>query len=132
MRFVTALVLSVLGTLVFLMVLGLAMSKAHARDPDGRYANSALSEWYRSLKQPDTGVSCCGEADAVEADEWRVHPDGSVTATVTDGRGYMPNGMVVEVPPGKVLRGEANPTGHAILFLRRDGGAYCFVIGAGI
>lgn len=134
MRFVAALVLSVMFTICAMLLAAVLLAKAvHARDLDGRYAGSPLSEWYNSLKAPDTGGSCCGEADAVEADEWLVHADGSVTATVTNGRGYAPDRMKVEVPAGKVLRGELNPTGHTILFLSRYGSAWCLVIGgAGI
>jgi hypothetical protein len=125
-----SMVLAICAVLAFAAVFG---RPVHARDLDGRYAGSPLSEWYNSLKAPDTGGSCCGEADAVEADEWLVHADGSVTATVTNGRGYAPDGMKVDVPAGKVLRGESNPTGHTILFLSRYGSAWCLVIGgAGI
>jgi hypothetical protein len=132
-RYCAALVLSIAVVCLGFVGCALMVSKARARDLDGRFAGSPLSEWYNSLKAPDTQGSCCGEADAVEADEWLAHADGSVTATVTNGRGYAPDGTKVEVPAGKVLRGELNPTGHTVLFLSRTGSAYCLVIGgAGI
>lgn len=92
-----------------------------------------IRQWFNSLRQPDNpAVSCCGESDATEADSWVVHPDGSVTATVTNGRGFVPDGTVVEVPHGKVVVGEQNPTGHSILFLSPQKTAYCFIMGSGI
>ena len=107
---------------------------ASSRD-DGQWADRLMStrEWFNSLKQPDNpAISCCGEADAVEADDWRVLPGGDIDAIVTDGRGYVPDGTHVRVPARKLKQDSGNPTGHAILFLSPQGGVYCFVVGAGI
>ena len=106
---------------------------AFARD-DGRWADQPehVRQWFNTLRQPETAMSCCGENDAVEADTWVAHPDGSVTATVTNGRGFVPDGTLVHVPRGKVVLGEANPTGHSILFLSPQKTPYCFVMGGGI
>lgn len=121
-------------TAIAIVLLALAgLSRAHARD-NGQWdaISPTTREWFLHLMQPDQpGVSCCGEADAVEADEWRVLRD-HVEATVTNGRGYVPDGTVVIVPLAKMKRDAGNPTGHSILFLSVNRQPYCFVVGAGI
>ena len=51
--------------------------EAKARD-DGQWANvpENIRRWFESLKQPDhPRLSCCGEADAFEADQFEVEGD---------------------------------------------------------
>jgi hypothetical protein len=117
------------AALAMLLLVGPAL----ARD-NGQWdaISPATREWFQGLKQPDhPGVSCCGEADAVEADEWRVMRD-HVEATVTNGRGYVPDGTVISVPLSKMKQDAGNPTGHSILFLSSGHQVFCFVVGAGI
>ena len=70
----------------------------------GDYPDSPLRDWYRSLKQPGTGVSCCDISDCrpVEArtagDHWQ--------ALIGD--------RWLDVPPEKVLKARDNPTGSAV------------------
>ena len=47
-----------------------AVHLAHARDPDGRYANSPLKQWFDSLKSGKG--PCCSDADgtAVSDVDW--------------------------------------------------------------
>jgi hypothetical protein len=123
-------VLAALSGIVWALLLACS---AHARD-NGQWADQPehIRRWFNSLKQPDNPqVSCCGEADAVAADQWRVLPSGDIEAVVTDGRGYLPDGTVIIVPKHKVSY-EPNPTGHAILFIGAQGSVFCFVIGTGI
>jgi len=95
--------------------------------------------WYRSLKQPDVpAASCCGEAAAYWADEVHVK-DGKTYVTITDDRDDEPLhrphvdlGTVIEVPDNKLKWDAGNPTGHAVIFLSRNGFVYCFVQGSGI
>ena len=53
-------------------------ARAGAAPPDGVDPGSPLAQWYRSLRTPDTGVSCCSVADCrpVQArqveDHWEV------------------------------------------------------------
>lgn len=125
------------GNLLLLTLLAVFLAYsivgALARD-DGNWADKPrhVRDWFNSLRQPDTQISCCGPADAVEADQYEVHPDGSVTAMVTGGRGYVPDGTVVHVPPGKVVVGRENPTGHSILFLSLSKQVWCFVPNGGV
>ncbi|HEY2231337.1 MAG TPA: hypothetical protein VGI22_27095 [Xanthobacteraceae bacterium] len=61
-------------------------------------------------------MSCCGEADAFEADQFEVEGDHYV-AIITDGHGQIPNGTRIPVPNYKMKWDASNPTGHGILFL---------------
>jgi hypothetical protein len=52
----------------------------------------SVREWFRKLMQPDNpAVSCCGEADAYEADNFDVEGDHYI-AVITNGHGVIPNG----------------------------------------
>jgi hypothetical protein len=52
------------------LILALASHPGHARDPDGRYANSPLKQWFDSLKSGKG--PCCSDADgsAVSDVDW--------------------------------------------------------------
>ena len=112
-----------------------------ARDAGQWHNSPAVSEWYRTLMQPDNPVvSCCGEADAYWADEIHVR-DGKVYASITDDRPDAPRGRPhrdigeeFEIPPNKLKFDSGNPDGHAIIFLSSPsagGYVYCFVQGTG-
>jgi hypothetical protein len=71
---------------------------------DGQWVNSPMHirQWFQSLMQPDNpAMSCCGEADAFEADSFEVVGDHYV-AIVTDGKGVIPNGTRIAVPNAKL------------------------------
>lgn len=107
-----------------------------ARD-SGQWSNSdpAISDWYRSLMQPDNpGVPCCGTADAYWADKVIVRGNKTY-AVITDDRPdeplrrpHIPVGTEFEIQQSKLKYDRGNPTGHAILFVGA-GGVYCFVQG---
>lgn len=121
------------------LVITLGLAQVHGRDL-GQWGNNdpAVSEWYRTLMQPDNpSVSCCGEADAYWADEIHVR-DGKVFARITDdrpdeprGRPHRDIGEEFEIPPSKLKWDNGNPTGHQILFLSTGGFVYCFVQSSG-
>jgi len=52
------------------LILALASHSGHARDPDGRYANSPLKQWFDTLKSGKG--PCCSDADgsAVSDVDW--------------------------------------------------------------
>jgi hypothetical protein len=111
---------------IFLTVLLLAsIPRGHARDLDGRYADSPNHEWVKSLHSP-AGLWCCDISDGralVDAD-WRSH-DGHYQVKL--------NGEWLDVPDSAVI-GEPNRLGQAIVwFGYRDGVAVvnCFLGGAG-
>jgi hypothetical protein len=87
--------------------------------------------------QPDTPwQSCCGEADAFEADTFEVEGDHYV-AIVTNGRGVLATGTRIVVPNKKMKFDSGNPTGHGVIFLgavsqRGEYPVYCYVAPGGV
>lgn len=55
------------------LMLPLVSYPGHARDPDGRYANSPLKQWFDSLRSGKG--PCCSDADgsAVSDVDWESH-----------------------------------------------------------
>jgi hypothetical protein len=111
----------------------LALSAPAAARDDGQWASSPANvrEWFQGLKQPDhPRLSCCGEADAFEADTFEVESDHYV-AIITDGKGVIPNGTRISVPNAKMKFDRGNPTGHGIIFIGAGGQIYCYVTPGG-
>jgi hypothetical protein len=106
---------------------------ALARDL-GQWAGSpaAIRQWFQSLMQPDNpSLSCCGEADAFEADTFEVEGDHYI-AIITDGKGVIPDGTRIAVPNAKMKWDAGNPTGHGIIFLGSARQVYCYVAPGGV
>lgn len=96
------------GTKVGLIVVGalIALSiavAAFAQPPAGTDPGSPTSQWYRSLKQPGNGVSCCDRADCRE---YSSRTSGAHWQVLLDNKW-------VDVPDSVVLRRD-NPTGRAV------------------
>ena len=109
------------------------VAAARARD-DGQWANTPenIRQWFQSLKQPDhPRLSCCGEADAFEADSFEVEGDHYV-AVITNGKGVIPSGTRIPVPNPKMKWDAGNPTGHGIIFIGPRGQVYCYVTPSGL
>jgi hypothetical protein len=118
---------------IVIVVFALVSLPALARD-NGQWGNqpAALRQWFQNLMQPDNKyLSCCGEADAYEADSFEVKGDQYV-AIITDGKGVIPNGTRVPVPNQKMKWDSGNPTGHGILFIGAEGQVYCYVTPGGV
>jgi hypothetical protein len=118
---------------IVIVVFALMSLPALARD-NGQWGNqpAALRQWFQNLMQPDNKyLSCCGEADAYEADSFEVKGDQYV-AIITDGKGVIPNGTRVPVPNQKMKWDSGNPTGHGILFIGSEGQVYCYVTPGGV
>jgi hypothetical protein len=114
-------------------IAGLLAAPTLARD-NGQWEGTdpAIRAWFQSLKQPDhPRLSCCGEADAFEADSFEVEDDHYV-AVITDGKGIIPNGTKISVPNQKMKFDAGNPTGHGIIFIGTLGQIYCYVTPSGI
>jgi len=122
--------------LIGLTVIGLTVwstGRVIARD-NGQWEDRpvAIREWFQSLMQPDhPRVSCCGEADAFEADQFAAEDDHYV-AVITDGKGVMPSGTRIPVPNSKMKWDQGNPTGHGIIFIGKEGQVYCYVAPGGV
>jgi hypothetical protein len=128
------------GTTALLLV---ALGSVHARD-NGQWGDQPadIRQWFQSLMQPDQPlVSCCGEADAFEADTFEIEGNHYV-AIITNGKGVMPAGTRIPVPNHKMKWDAGNPTGHGVIFISpptffTDGSAvigtvYCYVTPGGV
>lgn len=112
-----------------ILAVGTLSTATQARDYGGHWSHRAadVQRWFQSLMQPDhPRQSCCGEADAFEADRFEVEGDHYV-AVITDGRGLMANGTRIPVPNEKMKFDAGNPTGHGIIFIGDEGQIYCYV-----
>ena len=118
---------------VMLAIIVLALGVPAAARDDGQWANSPphVREWFQSLRQPDhPRVSCCGEADAFEADTFETEGDHYV-AIITDGKGVIEPGTRIPVPNPKMKWDAGNPTGHGIIFIGPQKQVYCYVAPGG-
>jgi hypothetical protein len=102
--------------LVAFAVAGLACATFAKAEPPPN-ADPTLAPWYQSLKQPNTGVSCCSIADC-RATDYR-----------TDGDHYevFINDRWTLVPQDKILQHIANPVGRAVVCWTPALGIMCFV-----
>jgi hypothetical protein len=115
------------------IVVAIGVVAAKARD-NGQWADAPahVRQWFQSLKQPDhPRQSCCGEADAFEADSFEAEGDHYV-AIITNGKGLIPNGKRISVPNQKMKWDRGNPTGHGIIFIGTQGQIYCYVTPGGL
>ena len=124
----------VVGSMLRIVILFMLVSlPALARD-NGQWGNQPayLREWFQKLMQPDNPqMSCCGEADAFEADSFEVSGDKYV-AIITNGKGVIPEGTRIPVPNQKLKWDEGNPTGHGIIFIGSNGQVFCYVTPGGV
>ncbi len=96
----------------------LSADGARARPPEN--ADPSLSPWFQSLRQPNTGYSCCSIADCRPTD-YRITGD-RYEALI--------QGKWLTVPPEKVLPRTDNPVGRAVVCWTPATGIMCFVRGA--
>jgi hypothetical protein len=81
---------------VFAIVL-LAIQFAYGRDPDGRYANSPLHDWFEQLASKKD--RCCSDADGMTISDvdWESH-DGHYRVRINDEWVDVPDDTVVTEP----------------------------------
>lgn len=140
----------IIGLAIGLVAALAIYSLAHAREPGFASTNPQIRHWFQHLMQPDAPeVSCCGEADGYEADDYDV-VDGHYVAIITDTRPddladgskrpHIEPGTRINIPNEKVQWHDGNPTGHGYVFLgtgdRGDHGIYillyCYVPPGGV
>src|ERR1044072_6622632 len=95
-------------TLLCFVFIGV-VSIAYADPPTDRPLDPTMSEWYRSLRQPETNASCCSVADCRPYDA-RIAKD-HYEIRIHDKWWAVPNKLVLH---------KENPTGSAIACLRRQ------------
>lgn len=124
-------------TILAIIMFGL-MNKAYPRDL-GQWADNDLSQWYRSLMQPDLPTaSCCGEADAYFCNSYELR-NGKPSCIIDDdrpdeprGRPHVENGTIIEIPQNKLKWDSGNPTGNGIVFMSRNRYVFCYVQPGGV
>lgn len=101
------------------------------------------TQWIGNVQRPDENGSCCGEADAFEANEFEITPTGEYVAIITkeypgtsidDGEGGTvqsnprARGTKIVIPKEKVNNAyrDGNPVGKGIVFLRTNGEVLCY------
>ncbi len=124
---------SVLVSFVTLLVCAAVGLRVHAQDRKpadygGQHGQGHAEnhDWYKELKQPGTGYSCCnGTVNGIEGDcrptRAYLQDDGTWRALI-DGRW-------VEVPPRVVLK-QLAPDGNSHICASRSGLIYCFLGGS--
>jgi hypothetical protein len=110
-----------LGLVVLLLIISAPL--VHARDPDGRYANSPLKQWFDSLRSGKG--PCCSDADgtAISDADW-VSSAGHYRVRI--------EGEWVDVPEDAVIT-EPNRVGRTMVWpIRGYGGLTirCFMPGS--
>ena len=127
-------VIAIVWAIAFVLAL-LMIWAAHARDGgDWTSTPDEVRQWFSTLMQPDNPqISCCGEADAYEADLFEVEDDHYV-AIVTGHRAVanIAIGTRIPVPNHKMKWDQGNPTGHGIIFVGTQGQVFCYVTPGGI
>lgn len=79
----------------------------------------SVADWYKSLRQPISGISCCDESDC-----------RPTRARMSDGgwwQAQTPSGQWVDVPAARVIMDKGHPSGAAVLCSAPSGHVYCFV-----
>jgi hypothetical protein len=107
-------------------------------DPEWENSPPLIRKWFQGLMQPDhPRASCCGEADAYEADLFE--RDGNNWVAIITGQGpgiankpHIPEGTRISVPNSKMKWDQGNPTGHGIVFIGSGGEVYCYVTPAAL
>lgn len=99
------------------MALTLLAGSARAHPPEN--ADMSLAPWFQSLRQPNTGMSCCSIADCRRTD-FRIK--GDHYQALVDGQWKT-------VPPSSILDRADNPTGQAVVCYTPYMGIMCFVKG---
>ena len=124
---------SVAVSFVTLLVCAAVGLRVHAQVPaDDRglghhgQGHAQNHDWYKELKQPGTGYSCCnGTVNGVEGDcrptRAYLQDDGTWRALV--------DGQWVVVPPRVVLK-QLAPDGNSHICASRSGLIYCFLGGS--
>lgn len=117
---------------VLALIIALFATGAHARN-SGQWSlvDPEIRNWYESIKQPDTAISCCGEADSYFCDE---HADGVQVYCIIDDdrndeelkRRHIDNGTRIDIPPNKINH-DPNVVGHGVVFLSSNSYVWCFV-----
>lgn len=121
----TLMLIVFIGAIIFALIRP-AGAMDHGFDP-----LAPTTKWIETLQQPpNRPSSCCGIAEAYQADTYRRNPDGSYDIVITEGtaieypdgshRTPLKNGTKLHIDADRVnneIEQSGNPTGHAWVFL---------------
>lgn len=100
------------------LMLAVALSASLAASPFDGDGDGTMALWFRGLRQPETGASCCDVSDCRRTHARRAN--GGWEAET-------PIGSWVPVPSDLVLADKAHPGGAAVLCWKLSLGVICFV-----
>lgn len=109
-------------TVVALVLLAIAILASPGRAQSG---HAEHHDWYKDLRQPGTGYSCCNALTSTGEGDCRpvrgfLHDDGQWRAIV--------EGRAVRIPAEKIIEQSA-PDGNSHLCMSPAGTVYCFIRG---
>lgn len=105
---------------LFFVFLILVAKDARPAPPTDVAIDPAMSEFFRSLRSPTYGFSCCDVSDC------RRLPSRQVGGTYQ----VMIDGGWVDVPDAVIIRGRENPVGEAVTCYLPRYGIMCFLPGS--
>lgn len=117
----------------YVAIVLVAVGSAQARE-DGNWSRGTemVRQWFAELMRPDNpSLSCCGEADAYESDEFTQSPDGHYEAVITREKAPYAAGTHIFIPDEKIKWDKGNPTGHGWIFIGSEKQIYCYVTPSG-
>ena len=106
-----------------LALIGTCLFAAQALAAPPEDSDPALHDWFRGLRQPQTGTPCCSIADCRRTEARHAARGWEV---LIDERFGARGAQWTEVPPGRVLD-RVNPTGEPVVCFLPDIGVMCFV-----
>jgi hypothetical protein len=109
-----------LAVIIFFIFLVMASTCARSAPPPDVAIDPELSEFFRSLRSPTYGFSCCDVSDC------RRLPSRQVGSTYQ----VLISGSWVEVPNDVIIRGRENPVGEAVTCYLPHFGIVCFLPGS--
>lgn len=119
------------GWICSILLLGLVFIPApSSRSAPPPNADPALAPWFKSLRQPKTGTSCCDLADCRPV-QYRI-VNGHYQAFIGGefSRWQNPPYQWMDVPETSVLHRHDNPTGEGVACWA-GGAIICFIEGNG-
>jgi hypothetical protein len=111
--------------LLFALALAVLAGHAHA-GKRGTWSDAPqfVRDWLSTQTQPGTGISCCGIGDAVNVEIVGAAGDG-FRLRVVNGRGYLPEGMMLVAGRDRVVRVNFDADGRAVAWVSPSGTVYC-------
>jgi len=112
-------------TLLFCGLLAWMLAKADAAPPPD--ASGELAPWFDSLKQPGTGIGCCGHETDCRTVKERVVGDHYEVWIDRRFPRHEGEGEWVSVSADRILERQDNPTGSPVACWIPSMGVFCFV-----